>query len=278
MIRLKENPFVEIVTDWKCSKPFRYAVLDFDDTLSLIREGWQSIMIPYFAGELCGAPGGRDKGDSEMTALAREFIFLHTGKQTIYQCIALKEEIEKLGGKALDPQDYKDEYHRLLLERIDHRLQGLESGVTDPETLTVPGTYALLDMLRECGIQLYLASGTDEEYVLKEAELLRVTPYFAGRIYGAQREYQTFSKKMVIDRILRENQLHGEELMGFGDGYVEIENMKSVGGLAVGVASNESERQGIDEWKRERLIRAGADVIIPDYRDIASLEAYLFGK
>ena len=47
--------------------------------------------------------------------------------------------------------------------------------------------------------------------------------------------------------------------MGFGDGYVEIENVKAVGGVAVGVASNEKEREGIDQWKRERLIQAGAD-------------------
>ena len=81
---------------------------------------------------------------------------------------------------------------------------------------------------------------------------------------------------MVIDRILRENNLSGEKLVGFGDGYVEIENVREVGGFAVGVPSNESERCGIDEWKRERLIRAGANIIIPDYRNIEELEAVLF--
>ena len=65
--------------------------------------------------------------------------------------------------------------------------------------------------------------------------------------------------------------------VGFGDGYVEIENIREAGGYAVGVASNESERAGIDEWKRERLIRAGANIIIPDYRDINALEKELFG-
>ena len=81
---------------------------------------------------------------------------------------------------------------------------------------------------------------------------------------------------MVIERILRENNLSGEKLIGFGDGYVEIENVREVGGFAVGVPSNESERCGIDEWKRERLIRAGANIIIPDYRNIDELEAVLF--
>ena len=268
---------IEIITPPKARK-FRYAVLDFDGTLSLIREGWQQIMTPYFADELCATPKGRDLPRAELELRAREFITLLTGKQTIYQCIRLAEEITALGGKPQDPQAYKDEYHRRLLERIDGRLRGLEEGSIDPEALTVPGSYALLDMLKHHDVTPYLASGTDEVYVLKEAELLRVTPWFGGHIYGAQREYRTFSKKMVIERIIRENHLAGAELLGFGDGYVEIENIREAGGCAVGVASNEAERQGIDEWKRERLIRAGANYIIPDYRDIAELEEALFGN
>ncbi len=271
------SAFVERIGEGRAGGGFRYAVLDFDGTLSLVREGWQAIMIPYFTDELHATPGGSMRTREEMENLAREFIFLHTGKQTIYQCIALKEEVEKLGGKALDPQEYKDEYHRRLLERIDGRLKGLTDGSIDPETLTVPGTYNLLEMLKAHGVALFLASGTDEAYVLKEAALIGVAPYFEGRIYGAQRAYHTFSKKMVIDRIVRDNKLHGRELLGFGDGYVEIENVKSVGGTAIGVATNESGRSGIDAWKRERLIRAGADAIIPDYSDLAAIENYLFG-
>ena len=257
---------------------FRYAVLDFDGTLSLVREGWQQIMVPYFTAELCQTPEGRKMPRQQLELRAKEFITLLTGKQTIYQCIRLAEEITALGGTPLDPQAYKDEYHRRLLDRIDGRLKGLASGQIDPETLTVPGSYDLLKMLLRHGVTPYLASGTDEMYVLEEARLLGVDRYFGPHIYGAQREYQTFSKKMVIDRIIRENHLAGDELLGFGDGYVEIENVREAGGFAVGVASNESDRQGIDEWKRERLIRAGAHIIIPDYREIEELENDLFPK
>ena len=253
---------------------FRSAVLDFDGTISLIREGWQQIMTPYFVEVLKNTP--HPGAEEEAEECAREFIDKLTGKQTIYQCIAVAEEIEKLGGTPEDPQAYKDEYHRRLLERIDGRLRGLADGSIDPETLTVPGAYELLKLLRGHGLTLYLASGTDEEYVKKEADLLGVTGYFDGGVYGARRAYKTFSKRMVIDRLLRENGLAGEQLLGFGDGYVEIENVKAVGGAAVGVASNEAERRGIDEWKRERLLRAGADAIIADYRGIDALAEYLF--
>lgn len=255
----------------------RYAVLDFDGTISLIREGWQQIMAPYFTDELYATPKGQTLPYAEVELICREFITLLTGKQTIYQCIRLAEEITAFGGAAQDPQVYKDEYSRRLLEKIDDRLKGLENGSIDPETLTVPGSYGLLEMLLRHGVIPYLASGTDEQYVLKEAHLLGVDQYFGPHIYGAQREYKTFSKKLVIERILRENRLSGAELIGFGDGYVEIENVRDAGGFAIGVATNERERRGIDEWKRERLIRAGANLIIPDYRELDALETQLFG-
>ncbi len=257
-------------------RSFKYAVLDFDGTISLIREGWQQIMIPFFTDELCSTPKGRDMPREALELHAKEFVTLLTGKQTIYQCIYLAEEVKKLGGTPQNPQAYKDEYHCRLLDRIDHRLCGLESGEIDPETMTVPGSYKLLDMLLRHDITLYLASGTDENYVLREAELLKISHYFGKHIYGAQREYKTFSKKMVIRRLIQENSLTGSELLGFGDGYVEIENVREAGGCAVGVASNESTRQGIDKWKRDRLIRAGANYIIPDYREIAAIEKTLF--
>lgn len=254
----------------------RYAVLDFDGTVSLIREGWQDIMIPYFTDELAVTPQGAQLPRSELAELARDFVFVNTGKQTIYQCIELANQITRLGGTPQDPQVYKDEYVRRLLEAIDQRLEGLRGGSIPREELLVPGSVELLEMLRRHGVQLYLASGTDDPHVKIEAALLGLDQYFDGHIYGAQRDYKTFSKKMVIDRIIQENNLSGTELLGFGDGYVEIENIRSVGGYACGVASNEKTRQGIDEWKRERLTGVGADIIIPDYRCVEELEAYLF--
>lgn len=255
---------------------FRYALFDFDGTISLIREGWQEIMVPYFTEELLATPGGENKKPQEVEEFARDFIYVNTGKQTIYQCIRLAEEVAKYGGIPLDPQAYKDEYHRRLSERIRDRIEGLSNGMQKPEEHVVPGSLEILKALRDKGIELYLASGTDEPYVLQEAELLGITKYFDSHIYGAQKDYKTFSKKMVIERMIEENHLQGENLLGFGDGYVEIENVKSVGGFAVGVATDEKNRKGIDEWKRSRLSSVGADIIIPDYTELDVLMKYLF--
>ena len=109
------------------------------------------------------------------------------------------------------------------------------------------GARALLENLVVRGLPMYLASGTDENFVKEEAQLLDLTRYFGSRIYGAQDDYKTFSKKMVIERIIRENAIEGAHLLSFGDGYVEIQNTKETGGLAVAVASDEA-NNGSGRW------------------------------
>jgi len=129
----------------------------------------------------------------------------------------------------------------------------------------VPGTREFLKSLREHGLKLYCASGTDEVYTLEEADLLDVRQYFQGGVFGAQDDYRTFSKEILIQRMISGLECKGEELLGFGDGFVEIKNVKDVGGIAVGLATAEPECQVVDEWKRQRLVGVGADFIIPNF-------------
>lgn len=254
----------------------RFVLFDFDGTLSLIREGWQGVMIPYFVEELLATP--RHESEEAIREVVREFVTRLTGKQTIYQCFALADEVAKRGGKPREALEYKHEYLRRLWTRIEHRVAGLKSGALNPDDLMVRGSRALLEALTRRGVTLYLASGTDEQFVLDEAGALRIDHYFGPRIYGALDRYQDFSKQQIIDKILRENDLHGSELAVIGDGYVEIENGKGVGGVAIGVASDEAHPGGLDEWKRARLLQAGADAIIRDYSDLPALLTYLLGE
>lgn len=253
----------------------RHALFDFDGTLSLIRQGWQGVMIPMMVETLLETP--HHETEAELTAVVTEFVDRLTGKQTIYQMIELCAQIERRGGTPLAPLAYKHQYLDRLWARIEGRVADLKSGQLSPQALTVPGSHAILKALRARSVTCYLASGTDQPYVLDEAAALGLAPYFAA-IYGALDDYQNYSKKMVIERILRENNLTGPELVTFGDGFVEIEETKAAGGIAVGVASDEARRQGIDEWKCSRLIQAGADLIIADFRAHERLMAYLFAE
>lgn len=267
---------IEIIRKPERHLPLRFALFDFDGTLSLIREGWQGVMIPYFVEVL--QETGTDETPEALEAIVREFVTRLTGKQTIYQCFALADEVERRGGRPLDALTYKHEYLRRLWERIAHRVEALKSGEADPDTMLVRGSRPLLEALRERGVTCYLASGTDIAYVRDEAAALKIDGYFGPHIYGALDDYKNFSKQMIIDRILRENDLHGTELIVIGDGYVEIENGRSVGGRTLGVASDEAHPGGLDEWKRARLIGAGADAIVRDFADLPTLLSYLFGQ
>jgi phosphoglycolate phosphatase len=244
--------------------------------LSLIREGWPDVMIPMMVRILQGT-GTEEKQDA-LSRIVEDFVMRLNGRQTIYQMIQLADEVRQRGGVARDPLEYKHQYHDLLWERIRDRVHGLEQRTIAPEAMTVPGSHRLLATLRDRGLTLYLASGTDIQYVRNEAAAIGVAEFFGQHIYGALDDYKNFSKKMIIDRILGENNLQGEELLGFGDGFVEIEEVKQVGGVAVGVASDEARRAGINQWKRNRLIQAGADIIVPEYRQQATLLNYLFDE
>lgn len=260
--------YLEFIKKPQEGRTFRAALFDFDGTLSLIREGWQEVMVPYFVEVLSAAPGAAGETEAELTSTVREFVDRLTGKQTIFQCMALDDAVAERGGERRDPMIYKDEYLRRLYLRINDRLEGLRSGKISPEALLVRGTEAFLQKLCDMGIALYLASGTDQPAVREEAKLLGVDRFFGEHIYGALDEHATAcTKELVIRRILSETGLTGEELLSFGDGYVEIELVAGLGGYAVAVATDEKTRAGVDPWKRERLIAAGASAVVPDFAE-----------
>jgi len=252
----------------------RAVLFDFDGTLSLIRSGWVDIMVPMMVEILVELNTGEDEADLEH--LVRQFVERLTGKQTIYQMIELAKQIEQRGGTPLDPVEYKHRYLDRLWVRIKDRVRGLEEGRIDREEMLVPGSIALLDALKRRGLKIFLASGTDEKFAAAEADLLGVTPYLEGKVYGAIDDYRNFSKRMVIQRIVAENKIQRAELLGFGDGYVEIEDVKGVDGVAVGLATDEPACQQVDAWKRKRLIVAGADAIMPNFLDHEALLDHLF--
>jgi phosphoglycolate phosphatase-like HAD superfamily hydrolase len=247
-----------------------HVLFDFDGTLSLIRQGWPEVMMPMFQEML---PRQAGETEEQVTTLLYNDIMRLNGKQTIYQMIQFAEHVKERGGTPREPLWYKKEYLRRLDERIHHRLDGLQNRSIKPDDLLVFGARPLLEQLRQRGLPMYLASGTDEQYVKQEAELLGITHFFGRHIYGALDNFKDFSKKMVIDRILSENRISGEQLLSFGDGYVEIENTKEVGGLAIAVASDEAHNGSgeFDLWKHRRLLGVGADVVIPDFRDAVAL-------
>ena len=237
--------------------PIRHVLFDFDGTLSFVRAGWAEVMTEMFMEKLAGAE----------RAFVVESIMALNGKATMHQMEWLVAQRRGRGVEDITAEGHLDEFLRRLQMLIDERLAG------DREKLLVFGARALLEILTARGLTLHIASGTDERAVRREAEALGIAHFFGGRIHGAQPDALAFSKMEIIEAILRDDDCPGAALLSFGDGPIETANTKAVGGLAVAVASDEAQPGSgrVDAGKRERLLAAGADVVIADYRNADAL-------
>ncbi len=263
--------------------PIRHAVFDNDGTISTLRQGWEEIMAPVMMKAILG--DRYQTADERLYQKVRrrvlEYIDQSTGVQTLIQMEALVGMVREFGlvppEKVLDRFGYKELYNDALMETVNARIAKFRSGRLDVTDFTVKGAVAFAQALRQRGVTLYLASGTDHADVVAESTALGFADLFNGGIYGATGDLDNCSKKMVLDRILAENRLSGPELAVFGDGPVELRECRKRDGLAIGVASDEIRRHGLNPSKRARLIKAGAYVIIPDFSQASELLALLFG-
>ncbi|HZN57230.1 MAG TPA: HAD family hydrolase [Planctomycetota bacterium] len=251
----------------------RHCLLDFDGTLSYLRDGWQDFMVPLMVEVLEACP--RHESREELEALVIDFVDHLTGKQTIYQMLRLVEEVEKRGGTPRPALEYKQEYNQRVSRGVASRMEALRSGKAAPEEFLVLGARAFLDRLVDSGISCYLASGTDVEYVTEEVRLLGLERYFEDRVYGALPNYKDFSKEKVILAIISEHQLEGGGLLVAGDGYVEIQNGRDVDAVTLGVYTPEKNRYHMNDNKRERLFRAGAHLLALDFAESDAILSYL---
>ncbi len=240
----------------------RAAVLDFDGTLSTLRCGWEAVMEQVFMGHL--AQSGLDQ--NRLLELVRGYIDESTGIQTIFQMEWLAEQVRTLCGREpLDPWSYKDEYNQALLEMIARRTEKLAEDPERRKEFLVPGSLEFVRRLTESGVDVYIASGTDDEDVHREAERLGVLPWVKA-IRGAPRRKKDCSKAAVIEDILKNHGLCGDELLVAGDGKVEIQLGREAGALTIGVASQERKLDGsFHPGKLEKLKKAGADILTPDF-------------
>ncbi len=158
----------------------RVVLFDFDGTISLIRAGWVDVMVPMMVEILTDLKTGESEED--LRALVTDFVGRLTGKQTMYQMMELAEP----GGVARRQAARSAALQTQVpgpAAREDRRT-GLKScgrARRRPTKYLVPGARQLLEALSARGLKMYLASGTDQQYMREEADLLDVSRYFDGR-------------------------------------------------------------------------------------------------
>ncbi len=263
---------IEIIKSRKPSRGMlRAAIFDFDGTISTLRCGWEQVMRPLMIEMIRGG-----KSDSALEQMVDEYIDQSTGIQTVYQMRWLAERVAEFRGPeaAKDEWWYKDEYNRRLMEQVKVRIASVKEGREDRLNYMIKGAEGFLKALRDAGLELYLASGTDHCDVVKEVAVLGLTGYF-NLIKGAPERQASCSKEAVIRMIMKEKGLKGEELLLAGDGKVEIALGVENEAHTLGVATDEVHREGVNPVKRERLVKAGAEAIIGDFQDSAPVLEWL---
>ena len=259
-----------------------HAIFDNDGTISTIRQGWERVMEPVMIKAILG--NSYECADETLYCKVRDrvrsYINQSTGIQTILQMAGLVEMVREFGivppDKILDSLAYKAIYNRALMDMVGRRIEKLKQRELDVTDYTIKGVISFLQTLREKGVELYLASGTDRKDAVKEANALSYANLFNGGIYGALDDINKFSKKKVIEKILHEHHLHGSALACFGDGPVEMRECRKHDGVAIGIASDEIRRHGLNMGKRSRLIKAGAHIVVPDFSQPDKLLSILF--
>jgi rfaE bifunctional protein kinase chain/domain len=269
---------IEIINKWPQKLQISHAIFDHDGTISTLREGWEQIMVPMMVKAILGEhfQEADEALYHKVHTRVVDFVDKTTGIQTLVQMKGLVELVKEFGlvpeDRILDEFGYKEIYNKELLAMVKERETKLLRGELAVEDFTLKNAVSLLEKLHKAGVTLYLASGTDEQDVKNEARILGYHHLFKGGIYGAVGDVTKEAKKMVLDRILNDiGDAKTGQLVVFGDGPVEIRETRKRGGATVGVASNEVKRHSLNENKRSRLIKAGADVIIPDFSQLPKL-------
>ncbi|MDR0623590.1 MAG: PfkB family carbohydrate kinase [Treponema sp.] len=272
---------IEIITRPSPETP-GFAVFDHDGTISTLRLGWEAIMEETMLRSILGTAYGNIPVSrfERVRAEVRDFISRSTGVQTLVQMEGLRNMVENYGfvppAGILDPAGYKKIYNERLLDMVEKRVRRLGTPGTaafSVEDFTIKGAVPFLRRLHKAGVRLYLASGTDAADVRREAELLGYAAYFTG-IYGAVGDTGREPKKEVFQNILArigENPQAKQRCVVFGDGPVELREARKNAAAAIGLVSDEVQRFGINSRKRNRLILAGADLLIPDYTEVDEL-------
>jgi len=258
-------------TNTPCT-PVRAVLFDFDGTISTLRCGWETVMKPLMLEMISGGKPYDEALEAEVDAYISE----STGIQTIHQMKWLAATVHERScnpGAPTDPWWYKNEYNRRLMETVSGRVEQLASGAASNTEYLIKGSEEFLQTLQECGVKLYVASGTDHPDVCAEAAVLGLDKYFT-LIAGAPVGEENCSKEKVMARLLESEGLRGDEVAVIGDGKVEIRLGCEAGTRTIGLATNERDG-GVDFVKRERLIRAGADLIAGDFSEKDALLSFL---
>jgi len=246
----------------------KVALFDFDGTVSLLRQGWEDVMEEVMMEAITGGKEISEELYHQILSTVRNLINRSTGVRTSVQMRVLEKLVRRYGltpeKEILSYQEYKKIYTSRLKEVVKKRMNEVNTGRKKKEEFLVKGVIEFLELLKENSIKVFLASGTDRSDVVEEAKFLGVYDYFEPleNVVNVKGE---ITKRKIVEELVKRFDLSGGELLIVGDGPVEIMIGWKYKALTLGVACDEYEEDRWDFRKVERLSRAKADILIPNF-------------
>lgn len=296
------------------NKP-RFAMVDWDDTVSAIIAEWRRIAVEEVA-KLWGKKNIRS---------VDYYVALSTGTTSVmmfaYAIMIAKQKDQ--GGNISKGQikmymqdksqtteaDFENDvtngaeilvrarrlsgaFRRLIDEQIrDKAVAELkEASLGSPSDYeacrtryTVNGAPGLIEMLQSECEGVVLASGSPVASVKEGIRLLGFEDYFSTNIFCAGMQIPSgdgtvsFSKEAVASHMVVTNDLQRGELLVIGDGIPEIAVGNKFGAITIGIVPDYITDPDLAKALCELLIKAGVDYLVRDFKEAAYLKDYLFG-
>jgi len=231
------------------------AVIDWDGTISLLREGWQKVMQEFIANYI--SSGSPQKKDFDW---AKNFIIKTLGENTIDQMLGIIEKSVKNKRKIL-AEKLRREYRDILEEKI--RAKRIKQAKNNPDKFIVRGIAQFLEALKKRDIKILVFSGSEQNGkngIGQEARILRLEHYFDG-VFGYNGPVRPYNKDNVLKWVIKKYRIKDpSQILVVGDGPKEIKVGKKFGAITIGLMSK--------NITKEILIKSGADFVVYDSTDL----------
>ena len=255
-----------------------HVLFDFDGTLSLIRQGWPEVMVPMFVEALPRLPGETE--DDVRAAGARRHHAAQRQADDLSDDPARRADPRARRPSPTSRSGTSTSTCGGWKRTSAPAPPGSPSGAIRPTSCwsTAPGRCWSTCATAAFRSTWPAAPTNPPSSARPNCSTSPATS--AATSTGPSTTTSSFPRRWSSTASCSEHGITGRQLLSFGDGYVEIENTKQVGGLAVAVASDEAHNGSgrVDEWKRQRLLGVGADAVIPDFRDAIPFVDYLLGR
>jgi phosphoglycolate phosphatase-like HAD superfamily hydrolase len=255
MFRISDVTSVQVLT----RKPHPKAVVfDWDDTIFTGMRVWVRLQGEIIAGIWSGG----QEPTREVLHAAETFARDTAGRTDLERFRLALKETESYG--CMPPHDavhYVGGYKAKIEDYVD---KAVERWVKDPHEYYLPGVVGLIKALRDAGLPLYVATAN---HILVKYDMIArmgLSDHFEGVFGVGSVGFDEYDKCQAIKRVKKLNAgKHGDVLM-IGDGVGDVKAAKDAEAFSIGVSD--------DVQVRDRLAKAGADIVISDF---GSLEPIL---